>query len=272
MASPLTAPRGKATSMTSLKLIGRAPPIGSGTVIVSTIVIVLFVLLYFGNWIGWDLTWRSFGVVPLHPEFFDTHAVTDHAACAAKGFNAYVLNSCDSISPFNYPPVWLWLGYLGIDGSDSAWLAVLMTVAALGVLVTLLKGRSIWDGVITSLAILSPSMMMGIERGNIDVFILALVGGAALIFAEHRPVRMTAGIALIGLAVVLKLHPVFCVALAARFSRRTFFFAIALAVVSLAYFAIIFDYLPIMRYNTPSASLLSYGYKVPFLGFDKLLA
>jgi hypothetical protein len=83
---------------------------------------------------------------------------------------------------------------------------------------------------------------------------------------------MTAGIALIGLAVVLKLHPVFCVALAARFSRRTFFFAIALAVVSLAYFAIIFDYLPIMRYNTPSASLLSYGYKVPFLGFDKLLA
>src|ERR1017187_9852568 len=258
--------------MTSLKSIWRAPRIGSGTVIVSTIVIVLFVLLYFGNWVGWDLTWRSFGVVPLHPKFFDTHAVTDHAACTAKGFDAYVLNPCDSITPFNYPPIWLWLGNLGIDGSDSAWLAVLMTIAALGVLVALLQGRSVWNGVLASLAILSPSMMMGIERGNIDLFILALVGGAALIFAEHRLVRMAAGVALIVLAVVLKLHPVFCVALAARFSRRTFLFALTLAAVSLIYFAIIADYLPVIRHNTLSTSLLSYGYKVPFLGLDKLLA
>ena len=258
--------------MTSIKSSRRGPRIGSGTVIVSTIVIVLFALLYFGNWVGWDLAWRSFGVTPLQPEFFDMHAVTDHAACTAKGFDAYVLNPCDSITPFNYPPVWLWLGYLGIDGSDSAWLAVLITVAALGVLVTLQKGRSIGEGVITSLAILSPSMMMGIERGNIDLFILALVGSAALIFAEHRPVRMVAAVALVGLAVVLKLHPVFCVALASRFSRRTFFFAVTLAAASLIYFAIISDYLPIIRHNTPSMSLLSYGYKVPFLGFDQLLA
>ena len=65
-----------------------------------------------------------------------------------------------------------------------------LTVAALGVLVALLKGRSIGEGALTSLAILSPSVMMGIERGNIDLFILALVGGAALIAAEHRPIRM----------------------------------------------------------------------------------
>ena len=258
--------------MTSIKSSRRGARIGSGTVIVSTIVVVLFVLLYFGDWVGWDLAWRSFGVTPLQPEFFDMHAVTDHAACTAKGFDAYVLNPCDSITPFNYPPVWLWLGYLGIDGSDSAWLAVLITVAALGVLVTLQKGRSIGEGVITSLAILSPSMMMGIERGNIDLFILALVGSAALIFAEHRPVRMVGAVALVGLAVVLKLHPVFCVALASRFSRRTFFFAVTLAAASLIYFVIISDYLPIIRHNTPSMSLLSYGYKVPFLGFDQLLA
>ena len=258
--------------MTNMKSVRRWPRIGSGTVIVSAFVIVSLLLLYLGDLIGWDLTWRTFGVVPLQPHFFDMHAVTDHAACTAKGFNAYVLNPCDSITPFNYPPVWLWLGYLGIDGADSAWLSVLITVAALGVLLALLKGRSIGEGVLTSLAILSPSVMMGIERGNIDLLILALVGGAALIAAEHSPVRMAWAVALIGLAVVLKLHPFFCVVLAARFNRRTFFFAVALAAVSLVYFASISDYLPIIRHNTPSTSLLSYGYKVPFLGFDQLLA
>ena len=257
--------------MTRIKSVRHGRHIGSGTVIVSTVVVVLVMLLYFGDTVGWDLTWRSFGVTPLHPKFFDMHAVTDHAACMVKGFDAYVLNPCDSITPFNYPPVWLWLGYLGIDGSDSAWLSVLITVAALGVLVALLKGRSIGHGVLTSLAILSPSMMMGIERGNVDLFILALVGGAALIFAEQRPVRMAGAFALIGLATVLKLYPFFCVVLAARFSRRTLFFAIALAAVSSVYFAIIYNYLPIIRQNTPNVSLLSYGYKVPFLGFDKLL-
>ena len=195
----------------------RSPPIGSGTVIVSSLFIALFVLLYLGHLNGWDPTWRTFGVTPLEPHFFDMHAVTDHSDCASKGFNAYVLNPCDPRTPFNYPPIWLSLSHLGIDGSDSALLSVLITVAALAMLVTLLKGRSIGDGAIASMAILSPSMMMGVERGNIDLSILALVGGAALIFAEQKPIRIVSAIVLIGLAIVLKLYPLFCVAIAARF-------------------------------------------------------
>jgi hypothetical protein len=244
--------------------------IGSGTVIASIILVVLLALGYFGNWVGWDLVWRSFGVTPLHPVFFDTHAVTNHAACAAKGFAAYVLTSCASITPFNYPPIWLWLGRIGIDESDSAWLAVLMAASALAVLVALLKGRSIGEGLVASLCIISPSMMMGLERGNIDLLILALVGGAAMVLAGHKPLRMVCGVGLVGLAVILKLHPIFCVVLAARVSRRTLLFAVALAAVSVIYFALIFDYLALMRQNTPNTWLLSYGFKVPFLGLDQL--
>src|SRR6185312_10587376 len=104
----------------------------------------------------------------------------------------------------------------------------------------------------------------------IDLLILALVGSAALVFAE-RPARLTGALALTGLAVVLKLHPVFCVALVARFSRRTLLFAIVLSTMSLIYFALIFDYLALIRKNTPMMWLLSYGFKVPFLGLDQLL-
>src|SRR5262245_1275450 len=255
-----------------IKSIPQWPHVGSGTVILGAILIALSVLLYLGHLTGWNPTWRSFGVTPLEPHFFDMHAVTDHADCASKGFNAYILTSCDPRTTFNYPPVWLWLGQLGINGSDSAWLSVLMTVVALAVMATLLKGRSVGDGIISAIAILSPSVMMGIERGNIDLFILTLVGAAALVFAEQKPTRMLWAVALIGLAVVLKLYPLFCVALAARFNWRTLRFAAILATGSLVYFMIIADYIPIIRQNTPTSFMLSYGYKVPFLGLDHLRA
>jgi len=73
-------------------------------------------------------------------------------------------------------------------------------------------------------------------------------------------------------AVFLKLYPVFCVALVAKFNRRTLFFAITLIIGSLIYFYSIFDYLPIIRANTPTSFMLSYGYKVIFLGLDHLRA
>ena len=60
-----------------------------------------------------------------------------------------------------------------------------MAASALVVFVALLKGRSMSDGLLASLAILSPSMMMAYERGNIDLLILALVGSAALRFCRE---------------------------------------------------------------------------------------
>ena len=244
--------------------------IGSGTVVLSAIAIALFVLFGLGHLVGWSPTWRSVGVTPLEPHFFDMHAVTDHAECAAKGFDAYSLNSCDPRTPFNYPPVWLLLGRLGIDGSDSVWLSVVMIVVALAVMVAIFKGRSIGDGAIFAAAILSPSVLMGVERANVDFSILALVGGAALVFTEQKTSRTLLAVLLIGAAIVLKLYPLFCIALAARFSRRTFLFAAAVVVISAIYFVIISDYIPLIRQNTPTSFMLSYGYKVLFLGIDHL--
>ena len=187
-----------------------------------------------------------------------------------KAFDAYSLNSCDPRTPFNYPPVWLLLGRLGIDGSDSVWLSVAMIVVALAVMVAIFKGRSIGDGAIFAAAILSPSVLMGVERANVDFSILALVGGAALVFTEQKTSRALLAVLLIGAAIVLKLYPLFCIALAARFSRRTFLFAAAVVVISAIYFVIISDYIPLIRQNTPTSFMLSYGYKVLFLGIDHL--
>ena len=255
--------------MTTIESIRHWPRIGSGTVIVSGVLIVLLIMLCFERLVGWDPTWRTFGVTPLQPPFFDMHVVLDYAACASQGFDAYIPHSCNPTN-FNIPPIWLWLGFLGLNGSHSAWLSVAIIAPAFGVMVALLKGRSVTDGALALMAILSPSVMMGVERGNLDLLILALVGGAALIYQEQRIGRMCGTIALISLAIVLKLFPMFSVALAARFNRRTFLFAGLITLFSLAYLAAISKYIPLIRDNVPTTFILSYGYKAPFLGLDHL--
>ena len=123
---------------------------GSGTVITLAVAAAAIAVIALNAFAGWNATWRSFGVVPLEPHFFDMRAVTDHAACAAKGFDAYTITPCASILPFNYPPIWLWLGNLGIDEKDAAWLSLSMAGGALLVLLLLLRGRSVADGLVSS--------------------------------------------------------------------------------------------------------------------------
>jgi len=222
----------------SMPSISHLRCVGSGTVIVVVVLIATLILLCMGQLVGWDATWRSFGVTPLQPHFFDMHVVTEHAACALNGFDAYAATACDPTTKFDLPPIWLSLGPFGINGDDSGWLAVAIAAAALAVMVALLKGRSTGHGLLAVAAVLSPSVMMGVERGNVDLSLLALVGGAALILEEQRNNRIFSAAALAGAAIVLKLYPVFCIAIAARLCRRTLLFSISIATVTLVYLAL----------------------------------
>ena len=62
----------------------------------------------------------------------------------------------------------------------------------------------------------------------------------------------------------------FCVSLAARFSRQTFIFACATAALSLIYLDLAAQYVLLIRRNVPTTFILSYGYKAIFLGVDHI--
>ena len=243
--------------------------LGSGTVVTVGLLVALVALACSGYAIGWDPTWRSFDVTPLHPHFFDMHVPLDYAACAARGADPYIPHSCN-VANFNLPPIWLWLGLLGLDGSASDYFAVAIIVCAAALAVALFRGRSSGQGAIALIAILSPSVMMGVERANPDLLIFALVGAAALLYRDRSIVGSFGAAILISLGFVLKLFPMFSVALAARFNRRTFLFAIIIGVLGLIYLVAIFKYVLLIRANVPTTFILSYGYKVPFLGWDHL--
>jgi hypothetical protein len=231
--------------------------------------VTLVVMLSSGYATGWDATWRSFDVTPLHPHFFDMHVPLDYAACAAKGADPYIPHSCN-VANFNLPPIWLWLGWLGLDGSASDYFAVAIIACAAATTVMLFRGRSSGQGVIALVTILSPSVMMGVERANPDLFIFALVGAAALLYCDCSKMRNFTTIALIAAGFILKLFPMFAVAVAARFNRRTLLFAFILAALAAIYLVTIFKYLLLIRANVPTTFILSYGYKAAFLGWDHL--
>jgi hypothetical protein len=78
--------------------------------------------------------------------------------------------------------------------------------------------------------------------------------------------------AIIGVAIVLKLFPMFCVAVGARFSQRTLVFVCFIIVFSFVYLADISNYIVLIRRNVPTTFMLSYGYKTIFLGLDHMRA
>jgi hypothetical protein len=158
---------------------------GSGFVVTLGLIGLTMILLTSGQIVGWDATWRAFGVTPLQPPFFDMRIINDYAACAAMGMDAYIPHSCNGVN-FNIPPTWLWLGSLGIAGTDSDWMSVVMIAAAAIVMVMLFRGGPWLNGVIALAALVSPSVMMGVERGNLDLLVLTLVGASALVYDERR--------------------------------------------------------------------------------------
>src|SRR5260370_38922579 len=90
--------------------------IGSGTVVALGIVGAAVALLALGRVVGWEPTWRAFGVTPLQPPFFDMHVISDYAAFAWKVVDAYAPHG-GSVVNFNIPPTWLWLRSYGHGGA-----------------------------------------------------------------------------------------------------------------------------------------------------------
>jgi hypothetical protein len=43
------------------------------------------------------------------------------------------------VDNFNIPPTWLWLGHLGLDGSDPTWLSAVVIATAAIVMVLLFR-------------------------------------------------------------------------------------------------------------------------------------
>lgn len=184
-----------------------------GRLVVVSIVAGYFVALFA---LGGHSRWDVLGVPPSSPPFADTRSVTSAWECTRRGIPVLPPNPCDPYGrrPANYPRIWLWPSRLGLGQESTVALGIFIAVVFFAAAVYVLpRGATSTEGAIYGLALCTPAVMLGVERGNVDLVLFTLVAaGAALLRAKPYT-----SAALILLAAILKLFPIFA---AAAFFRR----------------------------------------------------
>lgn len=174
--------------------------------------------------------WQWLGIGEGDKPFLDLYGLLASGERARAGFDAFLPNPLDPYRrPNVYPEWWLVTGQWGLTRADTAWLGVVLVLTVLVVALGLSKpaGRRQAMGVMGVL--LSPAMLIGINRANNDLVIFAIVS-VALLVLRRRAGGWTA-LAVLALAVVaaLKYYPIAggLVLLHAR-NRREFLLGLSL--------------------------------------------
>ena len=171
-----------------------------------------------------DAAWTQMGISPLNPPFSDTRAITASWQCTRQGVDVMVRNPCDPWGRImQYPKAWMVLAPLGFGQDLTNLFGIANALLALGAVILVMgRVRRIWEAGLYLVLLLSPPVLLLVERGNVDGLMLALVGISMVLWsAQSKAVRAPA-LVLLELAAVLKLYPIVTVwALLRRGGRGT---------------------------------------------------
>jgi len=227
------------------------------------IVACVLVVLAFGALLrfhGYERTWRLWNIPVMTPHFADLRTITHGADAHARGLDPMRENPIDPWQRrLDYPRIWQGLYALGVDSGATTALGVAVILLFLIGVCLILPDADPPTLAAVFLAVLSPAVLFGVERGNIDLLMFFLVAVAAV---AVRRSAVAAGAALAA-GFVLKLFPLFGAAVLVRAGRSRFRRAAAvLAVFAAAYLLATWADLRLMREASLRSTSLSYGLDV----------
>ena len=173
--------------------------------------IVLFATLVIGLVVhrhGWQRGWQLFGVSTHNVAWLDLRVITAAAQTAAEGGNPYLANPHDPTGrAMNYPSLWLRIFPGELSPVTLAAVALGFALAAFGTSLLWMKSFGARAGAFVGLLLLSPSLLLAVERGNTDLAMFAVVGVSLLALDSRDRLPGYLGIFGLSLASVLKLYP-----------------------------------------------------------------
>ncbi len=154
---------------------------------------------------------QGLGVPALEHPFMDIRGVAAWCDAAARGQNPALETTYISLPGekpirdylMNYSPLVLTLGYLGLDQQHAPVWAFVLVILYAASLWFLSGPCTIRQAAIWALLILSPSSVLVVERGNLDILLFALIV-TALLLRKH-PFGASASILFAGL---IKFFPI----------------------------------------------------------------
>jgi len=191
--------------------------------IIGLVLICYFITLLVSHFFFHDykFLWRFMGV-PAFKEglFHDLKVITYAMDCLRLGIDPLYEKGCYPGVHFNYPTFWYYLRYTGLASQHTKVLAVLLITLFLIVLYFFIGKVSIRKSVFYSFILISPPVMLAIERCNNDMLFFAILYCALLLSKTRIPGNFLS-YGLILLSGILKIHPVFAFSLALKEKKRT---------------------------------------------------
>jgi hypothetical protein len=237
-----------------------------GRLLVASTIAAYFLILAL---VGGQSAWDRLGVSDLQPSFADMRSVTSAWECDRQGVSVLPHNPCDPYGgrPANYPTIWLWPSVLGIGQEATVALGVATGLIFFASFLVVIGNPGIREAVLYSFAAISPAVMLGVERGNVDLLMFAMLVAAVFVFRRGLAGRL-AGYALLLFAAILKLFPALAWGILFRQPRRLALHSCAVIVGLFAvYIAATFDTIRVISDVVPQSIGAQYGADV---GVDSL--
>jgi len=204
--------------------VTRRPP-GTGLIDANSAWLVVIGILvgYFTLLValGGHDAWDALGLPPVSPGFFDLRSVTSGWECARQHSGTWPDNPCDPWGrPENYPRIWMAASVLGLGQDDTYVLGAVIVVGFFVCAVLVLPREApVGDALVYGFALCSPAVMLGVERGNVDLALFGLVAIAGLVM-RRTPYGPALASGLILVAAILKLFPIAAVGMLTGLPRR----------------------------------------------------
>lgn len=152
--------------------------------------------------------WDLWGVQHMRPYFLDLVAVLAAGEAHVRGIDVYAGNPLDPLGrPHVYGPAWLLTGSLGLTGDDAGWLGAVLSAVFIATACLIAAPRTRGAVVLTVLALLSPPVVLGLERGNNDLVVFLLLALAAACAAARPGLAAWGTAAVVVVAAALKFYP-----------------------------------------------------------------
>lgn len=197
----------------------------------------------------------------MSPVFADLRSVTSAWECTRRGIDVMPTNPCDPwLRPANYPRLWLAPTSLGLGQESTFAIGIGMAAAFFAAALTIVPRRARpVEIAVYAIAVCSPAVMLGVERGNVDLLLFAIVVAAALLL-RRSTTGAVVGPALLLLAAMLKLFPIFASVVLFRERRRAAVLGgIAVLLAFGAYAILVFDDIVMIAEVVPQVDFRSYG-------------
>jgi tetratricopeptide (TPR) repeat protein len=178
-----------------------------------SLVVLAAFLLAQGAFVAWTASspqrhaaWHDVISTPIWPAFADLRIMANGWSETAAGFDPLRMDG-DAPS-YNYPRLWLLGGKLGMRADDASWLGVLTAALFLAAVFAVVRIAPGWTRLLTIVLLASPAVGLGLERGNSDLLMFALLTPALLADPSVGNWRSLATPWLVVLAGMLKLFPI----------------------------------------------------------------